>query len=135
LIVNVDFTTLKMNHWEYDRRRPDPMLGEISTDVASFIRDLPSFQQWPESQHLLSNMLAMDDSWIHALPILTCKAVGGEQCSTIPVAAAWITLVHAASLIDDIQDGDLVLSTQLERSDIALTVAIAWIFAAFQMLE
>jgi geranylgeranyl pyrophosphate synthase len=113
----------------------DPMLGEISTDVTSFIRDLPSFRQWPECQHLLLNMLAMEESWIHALPILTCKAVGGEQCAAIPVAAAWTTLAHAANLIDDIQDGDLGLSTQMERSDIALTIAIAWIFAAFQMLD
>lgn len=111
------------------------MLGEFSTDVTSFIRGLPSFRQWPECQHLLMNMLALDEPWNHALPILTCKAVGGGQCKAIPVAAAWITLVHAASLIDDIQDGDLGISIQLERPDVALNIAIAWIFAAFRMLD
>jgi geranylgeranyl pyrophosphate synthase len=111
------------------------MLDEVSKDVTSFIGELPSFRQWPECQHLLMNMLVTDEPWNHALPILACQAVGGEQCNAIPVAAAWITLVHAASLIDDIQDGDLGLSIQLERPDVALTIAAAWIFAAFRMLD
>jgi geranylgeranyl pyrophosphate synthase len=110
------------------------MAEEISREVTSFIMRSPAFQQWPECQHLLMNMLATDEPWIHALPIWTCKAVGGVQAEAIPVAAAWITLLHASSLIDDIQDGDLDLVTQFERPEIALTIAITWIFAAFRML-
>lgn len=81
------------------------------------------------------NLLTTDESWIHALPVLTCKAVGGEQASAIPVAAAWITLVHAANLIDDIQDGDMSRLAQLDNPRLAMTIAIAWIFTAFRMLD
>ena len=81
------------------------------------------------------NLLTTDESWIHALPVLTCKAVGGEQASAIPVAAAWITLVHAANLIDDIQDGDMSRLAQLDNPRLAMTIAIAWIFTAFRILD
>lgn len=81
------------------------------------------------------NLLAADEPWNHALPVLTCKAAGGEHSNAIPVAAAWITLVHAANVIDDIQDGDLNRLAQLESPQLAMTIAIAWIFTAFRMLE
>ncbi len=111
------------------------MLKEISKNVTRFIRELASFHEWPECRRFLMNMLAADEPWIYALPILTCKAVGGEQSNALPIAAAWVTLVHAANLIDDIQDGNLSRLAQFESPQLAMTVAIAWMFAAFRMLD
>jgi geranylgeranyl pyrophosphate synthase len=111
------------------------MLGEISKDVMRFIPESPSFQEFPECQRFLLKLLTADEPWIHALPVLTCKAVGGEVSSAIPVAAAWITLVHAANVIDDIQDNDSSRLAQLENPQHAMTIAIAWIFAAFRILD
>lgn len=41
------------------------------------------------------------------LPLLTCQAVCNTPEPAIPVAAAWRTLVIAAKLLDDVEDGDV----------------------------
>jgi geranylgeranyl pyrophosphate synthase len=109
--------------------------GEISKDVISFVQETPAFQAWPECRDLLVNIIPGDDPWIHALPVLSCKATGGEHSISIPITAAWITLVHAANIIDDIQDGDLHCLSNLQSPQLAMTVAIAWIFTAFRMID
>jgi geranylgeranyl pyrophosphate synthase len=114
--------------------RLEHMPGEISEEIRHFIAESHHFQEWPECNQMLVNLLAKDEPWFHALPILTCKAVGGAQSNAIPVAAAWMTLVHAANLIDDVQDGDIIRSAQLTKPELAITIAVAWIFAAFRML-
>ena len=111
------------------------MFEEISRDVVQYIQESASFQEWPECRMFLMKMLAADEAWNHALPILACKAVGGGQFDAIPVAATWITLVHAANLIDDVQDGNMSRLAQFESLQLAITVAVAWIFSAFRMLE
>lgn len=110
-------------------------LEEISKDVLRFVQESPQFQQWLECRDLLMNLLATDDPWILALPVLTCKAVEEEQLNAIPVAAAWITLVHAANVIDDVQDGDLNRLAQFQSPQLAMTVAVAWIFTAYRMID
>jgi geranylgeranyl pyrophosphate synthase len=80
-------------------------------------------------------MLASDEDWNHALPILACNAVTSVQVNAVPVAAAWITFVHAANIIDDVQDGNFGRLAQFESPQLAITVAVAWIFAAFRMLD
>ncbi len=111
------------------------MFGEISKEVIDFVQESPSFQEWPECRHFLVNLLNADDPWILALPVLTCKAVEEEQLNAIPVAAAWITLVHAANVIDDVQDGDLSRLAQFQSPQLAMTVAVAWIFTAYRMID
>jgi geranylgeranyl pyrophosphate synthase len=44
-------------------------------------------------------------------------------------------LVHAAYLIDDLQDGDLERVSRITPPENAMTLAIAWIFAAYRMLD
>jgi geranylgeranyl pyrophosphate synthase len=111
------------------------MLRKISRDVTRFIEESSLFQDWPQCRDLLMNVLVTDEPWVHALPVLTCKAIGGVECNAIPVAAAWVTLVHAANLIDDIQDGDLYPSASLNDPRLAMTVALSWIFTAFRLLD
>jgi geranylgeranyl pyrophosphate synthase len=108
---------------------------DFSKDIIRFIEASPEFQEWSDSRHLLLGMLAVDKAWMHALPVLTCQAVGGEPSTAIPVAAAWMTLVHSANLIDDIQDDDLGRLHQALRPDVALSMAISWVFVAFRMLD
>jgi len=111
------------------------MLEEISRDVIQYIQESASFQDWPECRMFLKKMLAGDEAWNHALPILACKAVSRAQVNVLPVTAAWITLVHAANLSDDVQDGNMSRLAQFGSPQLAMTVALAWIFAAFRMLD
>lgn len=108
---------------------------ELSKEVESLIASAPALQEWPECRHLLLDMLGYDEPWIHALPILSCQAVGGNGIDALPVAAAWITLVHAGNVIDDIQDGDSARLSQFGRPETAIAIALAWIFFAFRILE
>jgi len=41
------------------------------------------------------------------LPLLTCRAAGGDPRQALPVAAAWRSLHIAAKLLDDVEDGDV----------------------------
>jgi len=108
---------------------------QTSKDVISFIRESSTLQNWPESRQLLVNILSTDPSWIHALPVLACKAIEEKPSDAVPAAAAWITLVHASNVLDIIQDGDAHRLSQLQSPQLASTVAIAWIFSAFNMID
>ena len=70
-----------------------------------------------------------------ALPYHAYQVVNGQAGGIISVTAAWLTLLHAAYLIDDLQDGNLERLTKTAPPDTALTYAIAWIFAAYRMLD
>jgi len=80
-------------------------------------------------------MLGDDEPWIYALPVLSCQAAGGESTDALPVAAAWLTLLHAGNLIDDVQDGDFARLSQFGRPETAIAIALAWIFSAFRLLD
>jgi len=108
---------------------------QTSKDVISFIRESSTLQNWPESRQLLVNILSTDPSWIHALPVLACKAIEEKPSDAVPAAAAWITLVHASNVLDIIQDGDAHRLSQFKSPQLASTVAIAWIFSAFNMID
>ena len=108
---------------------------QTSKDVISFIRESSTLQNWPESRQLLVNILSTDPSWIHALPVLACKAIEEKPSDAVPAAAAWITLVHASNVLDIIQDGDAQHLSQFQSAQLASTVAIAWIFSAFNMID
>lgn len=110
-------------------------LGDISNDVISFIQESSTFQNWPESRQLLVDLLAADPSWIHALPVLACKAIEEKLSDAVPVAAAWITLIHASNVLDIIQDGDAQRLSQFQSPQLATSVAIAWIFSSFNMID
>lgn len=111
------------------------LFRELSNEVISLIASAPQLQDWPACQRLLLDMLGYDDPWLHALPVLSCQAVDGNSTDAFPVAAAWITLLHAGNLIDDVQDGDLAHLTQFGRPDTAIAIALSWIFFAFRLLE
>jgi geranylgeranyl pyrophosphate synthase len=81
------------------------------------------------------DLLAADPSWIHALPVLACKAIEEKPSDAVPAAAAWITLVHASNVLDIIQDGDAQRLAQFQSPQLAYTVAIAWIFSPFNIID
>ena len=110
-------------------------ITRYSTEVIGYLSSSSLFQDWPYCRQILLDFLAGDEPWMHALPILASQAVGGESKESIPVAAAWTVMHHAANLIDDVQDGDLKFREKIQQTETALTVAIAWIFIAFQMLD
>jgi len=108
---------------------------QTSKDVISFIRESSTLQNWPESRQLLVNILSTDPPWIHAVPVLVCKAIEEKPSNAVPAAAAWITMVHASNVLDIIQDGDAQRLSQFQSPQLASTVAIAWIFSAFNMID
>jgi hypothetical protein len=108
---------------------------ETSKAVISFVGEYPALKAWPESQQSLVNILSTDPPWIHALPILACKAIEEKPSNAVPAVAAWITLVHASNVLDIIQDGDAQRLSQFQSPQLAATVAIAWIFSAFNMID
>jgi hypothetical protein len=108
---------------------------QTSKAVISFVEESPAFKAWPESQQSLVNILSADPPWIHALPILACKAIEEKPSDAVPATAAWITLVHASNVLDIIQDGDIQRLSQFQSPQLASTVTIAWIFSAFNMID
>ena len=106
-----------------------------SQKVIAYINSALLFLNWADCQQTLSDLLAADESWMHALPVLACVAVGGKAEDGVPVSAAWTSLRHAANLMDDVQDGDLHLYAHPVRPDVATTFALALIFSAFQILN
>ena len=106
-----------------------------SREVIDYLASAPPLQDWPECRQILLDMLAAEESWIIALPVLSCEAVGGKCAEAISVAASWTALRHAANLIDKVQDGDFVQSSQINTPEIAISYAIALIFSAFQFLD
>lgn len=109
--------------------------ANISQKVIAFLTSAQPFQEWPDCRQVLLNMIAVDESWIHALPVLGCLVVGGKAEDAIPLAAAWTSLRHAANLMDDVQDGDLHRYANPTSPVIATSYALAFIFAAFQILD
>jgi geranylgeranyl pyrophosphate synthase len=106
-----------------------------SLKVKAYISSAQPYLNWADCQQTLCDLLAADESWIHALPVVACVAVGGKADDAVPVAAAWTSLRHAANLMDDVQDGDLHRYAHPVRPDIATTYALALIFSAFQILN
>lgn len=111
------------------------LFTELSKEVESFIASAIPLQEWPECRQLLLDMLGDNEPWVHALPILSCQAAGGNRIDAFPVAASWLALLHAANLIDDIQDGDLARLPYFEKPETAVAIALAWVFFAFRMLD
>ena len=107
----------------------------VSQKVIAYISSAQQLLNWADCQQTLSDLLAADESWMHALPGLACVAVGGKTDDAVPVAAAWTILRHAANLMDDVQDGDLHLYAHPVRPDVATTYTLALIFSAFQILN
>ncbi len=106
-----------------------------SQKVIAFLASAQTFLDWSDCRQTLSDLLAVDELWMHALPILAYQAVGGKADDAVPVAAAWTSLRHAANLIDDVQDGDLLHYAHPVRPDVATIYALAFIFSAFQILN
>ena len=99
----------------------------IASKVVQLITNTPVFDTWPEGRQGLVKLLNLDKPWILALPILGCLAVGGKQESAIPVAASWLTLMHAADLIDEVHDGEFNLALHLVNPGLALNpAALVW---------
>ncbi len=55
----------------------------------------------------ITTTLSEGKSEILGLPILACRAAGGEPRQAVPVAAAWTALRVAARLLDDVEDEDV----------------------------
>lgn len=113
----------------------DGLIASISIDVANYLCSNQQLKVWPESLRFLLDYMTEDDPWLHALPVLSCIAVGGESSYAIPVAAAWTMMYHAANVIDDVQDGDFMLNRGTENPESAVTISLSWIFAAIQTLN
>jgi geranylgeranyl pyrophosphate synthase len=103
--------------------------------VKHYIAAASDLQDWPECRDSLLNSLSASEHPALALPYHAYQAVGGQAGGVFPVAAAWVMLVHAAYLIDDLQDGDLERVSRITPPENAMTLAIAWIFAAYRMLD
>lgn len=109
--------------------------AKISREVIAFLTSAQPFQEWLDCRQILLHMMAVDEPWMHALPVLGYLAVGRKAEDAIPIAAAWTTLRHAANLMDDIQDGELDRYENPVSPAIATSCALAFIFAAFQILD
>lgn len=108
---------------------------DVIRQVKRYISTATDLQEWPECWNSLLDMLSSNWHPAFALPYHAYQVVNGQAGGIISVTAAWLTLLHAAYLIDDLQDGNLERLTKTAPPDTALTYAIAWIFAAYRMLD
>ena len=113
----------------------DASFVEYANEVTGYIASYPILQEWPECQRTLLEMMAVDEPWLLALPILSCLAVGGELSDGVPVAAAWASMRHAANLLDDVQDGAEVRTSVTTTPAEAISCATGMVFVAYQILQ
>jgi hypothetical protein len=111
------------------------MKEDISKEVIHFAEVTSVFDEWINCRQSFLRILADGKPWIHALPVLSCLAVGGSLKDALPLAVAWLSLLHAADLVDDAQDGKYILAKKYVHPDHPTTIALSWIFAAFRLLN
>ena len=72
-------------------------------------------------------------SALDQLPLLFCELNGGRKEQVVPVITAWTLLRHAARLLDDIQDGDLI--SQEMSEPVALNISTGLLFSVGLILN
>ncbi len=90
---------------------------------------------WPDILTAVSHRQGQSEGGLSAyaaiLPMLTCRAMGGETEKAIPLAAAWVLYDLASDVFDDLQDRDAKdLPWNHWPSGRAMTVGLGLIFAA-----
>ena len=117
------------------RRQPDiGILLETEADIRSSILAVPGVASWPD----IERIVAQDEDVVHPgwqLPILACRAVGGDQALSIPGAAAIACLEISIILVDDILDDDPRGEYRRIGSGAAANLALAFQAAAFTVIE
>lgn len=78
---------------------------DIYAQTHDFLMKIWPVQEWPEMQSLLDRAVERrPHDW--QLPLLACRAVGGEEKQAIPAVAAIAALQTAIILLDDLLDDD-----------------------------
>lgn len=103
-------------------------------DVTSRVSSLPEVAAWPEMARLFElSVTGLSIKW--ELPLLACRAVGGEESAAVAGAAAVACMQLGLVLVDDMLDEDpRGVYVKLGHAAIA---NLAWAFqaAAFRLVE
>ncbi|MGD2157732.1 MAG: polyprenyl synthetase family protein [Anaerolineales bacterium] len=113
----------------------DDNYAEYASAVVGYIESSHLLRQWPDCREVLIAMLSEEEPWLLALPIVSCRAVGGVTTEAIPVAATWAALHSAAVILDTVQDNEDVLRVGLDDTASALSIAVGQIFLAFSFVN
>jgi hypothetical protein len=90
---------------------------------------------WSECHQLLRNCIDETPSWILALPVLCCLAVGGSQVDGVKVSAGWLALNQSLHLLDAVEDGDFAPDEIVDKAEKALNLSTALIFMAYDFFS
>jgi geranylgeranyl pyrophosphate synthase len=108
--------------------------AEYASAVIGYIESSHLLRQWPDCRKVLIAMLSEEEPWLLALPVVSCRAVGGVTTEAIPVAATWAALHSAAVILDIVQDNEDVSRVGLDDSASALSIAVGQTFLAFSFI-
>jgi hypothetical protein len=103
--------------------------------VRHVILSSPMVLEWADCHRLLMDSTIGTPSWILALPVISCLAVGGSSTDGVPVAACLMALNHASHLLDNVEDGDFEPDGEVNTAGRQLNISTASIFLAFHFLS
>lgn len=88
---------------------PEQSISQLADESYRFIQDtVLKPLGWEEFNALFSTYASRRchsyTAYIDSLPLLACKAAGGESEVALPVAAAWILHIAAGRILDDLAD-------------------------------
>lgn len=88
---------------------PEQSISQIAADSYRFIQDtILEPLKWGEFDALFATYANRRchsyTAYIDSLPLLACRAAGGEPEGAFPVAAAWILHIMAGRILDDLAD-------------------------------
>ncbi|MBN1979774.1 MAG: polyprenyl synthetase family protein [Anaerolineae bacterium] len=103
-------------------------------DVVARVLALPEVSAWPEMAHLFEQSVAgLRIKW--ELPLLACRAVGGDEVDALAGAAAVACMQLSLMLVDDMLDKD-PRGAHVRLGDAAASnLAFAFQAAAFRVIE
>jgi geranylgeranyl pyrophosphate synthase len=106
----------------------------LATDIVELVLELPEVAAWPEMADIFGYAMTEHRIKLWEFPVLACQAVGGEEASALPAAAAISCLQLGLILIDDMLDSDPRGAYRELGHAAAANMAFAFQAAAFRAL-
>ena len=104
------------------------------TDIVAPVLDLPEVVAWPEMADAFNHAMSGHRIKLWEFPVQACLAVGGDESSAIPAAAAISSLQLSLILIDDMLDEDPRGAYHQLGQAATANMAFAFQSAAFRVL-
>lgn len=118
-----------MNNSEVDhlfREYTSLVINKLKSDeLSSTFSGLP---------HFLIDRTQNIPAWQVALPVIACLAAGGSTTDGTVLSSAWVPLILASEILDDVEDKELTNDQYLISPEVASNLATGLIFFAFHSL-